>query len=152
MSVEARLRDDLKEALRNKQVERTGALRMLFAAIKNKEIEERKKDVGLGDEEVISVLQKEAKKRKDAIIEFEKAGRADLAKKESEELAVIEEYLPKEISDEEVKRIVREGLRELGSSDKKDFGSLMKIIMPMLKGRASGDRVAKFAREAIASS
>lgn len=152
MSVEALLRDDLNRALREKNAARAGTLRMLFAAIKNKEIEERKKDVGLGDEEVILVLQKEAKKRKDSIAEFEKGGRKDLADKERSELAVIEEYLPKEISDEEILRVVHDGIREFGSPTAADFGALMKIIMPTLKGRASGDRITRLVREALGSS
>src|SRR3989344_1791971 len=147
MSVEARLREDLTRALREKDAIRAGTLRMLFAAIKNKEIEERKKDVGLADAEVVTVLQKEAKKRKDANLEFEKGGRTDLAEKERIELGIIEEYLPKEISDDEIKRVVKEGVRELGSPTPADFGSLMKIIMPTLKGRASGDRITRLARE-----
>jgi len=151
MSVEARLREDLTRALREKDAIRAGTLRMLFAAIKNKEIEERKKDVGLADAEVVTVLQKEAKKRKDANLEFEKGGRTDLAEKERIELGIIEEYLPKEISDDEIKRVVKEGVRELGSPTPADFGSLMKIIMPTLKGRASGDRITRLAREVLES-
>ena len=126
-------------------------MKKLFAAIKNKEIEERKKDVGLADAEVVTVLQKEAKKRKDANLEFEKGGRTDLAEKERIELGIIEEYLPKEISDDEIKRVVKEGVRELGSPTPADFGSLMKIIMPTLKGRASGDRITRLAREVLES-
>ena len=151
MSVEARLREDLTRALREKDAIRAGTLRMLFAAIKNKEIEERKKDVGLADAEVVTVLQKEAKKRKDANLEFEKGGRTDLAEKERIELGIIEENLPKEISDDEIKRVVKEGVRELGSPTPADFGSLMKIIMPTLKGRASGDRITRLAREVLES-
>ena len=146
MSVGARLREDLTRALREKNAVRVGTVRMLFAAIKNKEIEERKKDVGLADEEIISVLQKEAKKRKDAIQEFEKGGREDLADKERAELAIIAEYLPEEISDEEIIRVINDGIRELGSQAPTDFGALMKIIMPTLKGRASGDRVTRLVK------
>ncbi len=152
MSVEEQLRHDLTQALRDKDAQRAGTIRMLFASIKNKEIEERKKDVGLGDEEVIAVLQKEAKKRKDAIVEFEKGNRADLADKEREELVIIERYLPTELSDEEILRVVRDGVRELGAPTAADFGALMKIIMPSLKGRASGDRITRLVRAALESS
>jgi uncharacterized protein YqeY len=144
-----KLRGDLKNALREGDTKRVSTLRMLRAAIINKEIEERKKDVGLGEEELLAVIQKEAKKRKDAIMEFEKGGRNDLALHEACELKILEEYLPAELSDAEVKRIIEDGVRELGSRDLTKFGALMKIIMPTLKSKASGDRITKFAKEAL---
>ena len=151
MSLLEKLRQDLTNALHGGDKARVATLRMLSAAIKNKEIEERKKEVGLADEEVLGVIQKEAKKRKDAIVEFEKGSRRDLAEQETRELKILEEYLPAELSDEEVKRIIKEGVRELGpdAAGQKQFGALMKIIMPTLKGRASGDRITRFAREAL---
>ncbi|MEK7150732.1 MAG: GatB/YqeY domain-containing protein [Patescibacteria group bacterium] len=149
MSLAERLRGDLKSAMQTHDKQRLSTLRMLSAAIKNKEIEERKKDIGLGDEEVLLVISREAKKRKDSIAEFEKAGRAELAAAEAEELAILTEYLPTELPDEEVKRIVADGVREIGGADPKKFGDLMKVIMPLLKNRASGDRVTKFAKEAL---
>jgi len=100
MSLLEKLKQDLKEAMRAGDAKRLSTLRMLFTAIKNKEIEERKKDIGLGEEEVVAVLQKEAKKRKDAIEEYTKAGRPELAEGETEELRILEEYLPAELPDE----------------------------------------------------
>src|SRR3989344_3123273 len=91
------------------------------------------------------------KKRKDSIFEYEKAGRADLAKTEQAELAILEGYLPKELSDEEIQRVVKDGMRELEATGDKSFGALMKVVMPSLKGRASGDRISKIAREALES-
>lgn len=149
MSLAERLQADLKGAMQAHDTKRLSTLRMLSAAIKNKEIEERKKDVGLGDEEILLVIGKEAKKRKDSIAEFQKAGRSELAAAETEELAILGEYLPSELSDEEVKRIVADGVREIGGPDPKKFGELMKVIMPSLKNRASGDRVTQFAKEAL---
>ncbi len=149
MSLFETLREDLTKAIRSKDTNRSGTLRLLFAAIKNKEIEERKKEVGLGEEEILSVIQKETKKRKDSITEYEKAGRKDLVEKELGELKVLEGYLPAELSDEEIRRVVVEGVRELGGKEGANFGSLMKIIMPSLKGRASGDRISRFAKEAL---
>jgi len=150
MELIEKLRQDLKSAMQASDGKRTSVLRMLFSAIKNKEIEERKKDIGLGDEDVIAVLQREAKKRKDAIAEYEKAGRPELAESEKEELAILTVYLPQELPDEEIIRVIKDGIRQLGSPTEKDTGALMKIIMPSLKGRASGDRITKLAREALA--
>lgn len=147
--LDEKLKDDLKNALREGDAKRVSTLRMLRAAIKNKEIEERKKDVGLGDEELILIIQKEVKKRKDSISEFERGGRNDLALAEACELKILEKYLPAELSDAEVIRIIEDGIRELGSRDQSKFGGLMKIIMPTLKGKASGDRITKFAKEAL---
>lgn len=150
MNLSQKLRKDLSEAIHAKDTVRLSTLRMLFAAIKNKEIEERKKEVGLGEAEVLDVIHKEAKKRKDAISEFEKGARADLARAETDELKILEEYLPPELSDAEIGRIIQDGIRELGSeTGQKAFGALMKIIMPTLKGRASGDRITRMAKEAL---
>ncbi len=143
------LRADLKSAMQAGDGKRTSVLRMLFAAIKNKEIEERKKDVGLGNEEVTAVVAREAKKRKDAIAEYEKAGRPELAESEKEELAILAVYLPEELPDEEIVRVIKDGIRQLGTPSVKDISALMKIIMPTLKGRASGDRITKLAHDAL---
>jgi len=149
MALRERLLENLKDAIRGGEERRVATLRMLFASLKNKEIEERKKEVGLGEEEIISVIQKEAKKRRDAVSEYTKANRRDLAVQEQEELAILEEYLPKELSDEEIARILNDGIRELGTPTKKDFGALMKIVMPLLKGKASGDRISSLANQLL---
>ncbi|MSR76573.1 MAG: GatB/YqeY domain-containing protein [Candidatus Ryanbacteria bacterium] len=149
MELIEKLRQDLKSAMQASDQKRTSVLRMLFSAIKNKEIEERKKDVGLGGEDIIAVVQREAKKRKDAITEYEKAGRPELAQSEKEELAMLAVYLPEELPDQEIIRVIQDGIRQLGSPTEKDTGALMKIIMPSLKGRASGDRITKLAKDAL---
>ena len=146
MSLSESIRSDLKSAIQSKDEKRVATLRLLIAAVQNKEIEERKKDVGLSDEEMISVIQKEAKKRRDAMAEYTNAGRKDRADIEEKELRILEEYLPKELSDDEIVRIIKDGVRESGAEGSKDFGALMKVIMPILKTRASGDRIAQLAR------
>lgn len=135
------LRDDLKTALKGGDSLRSSVIRMTLAAISNKEIQLLKKDVGLSDEEIVEVLRAEVKKRKDAASEFAKGGREDLAEKEKKESELLLEYLPPEMSDEDVERIVRDGIREVGAKSKTDFGKVMKVVMPVLKGKASGDRV-----------
>ena len=141
MTLKQKIAEDQKNALKSGDKETLSVLRMLSAAIGNKEIELRKKDIGLSDEEVFSVISSEAKKRKDAIEEYKKAGRDDSAKKEEFEMGVLKKYLPPEISDEDLVRIVRDGIRETGAISQADFSKVMKTIMPTLKGKASGDRV-----------
>lgn len=141
MSLKQHIQSDLIHSLKQKNAEKLSTLRMLSAAITNKEIELRKKDVGLSDEEIIEVIQSEVKKRKDAIEEFKKGKREDLAHKEEGELSVLSFYLPPEMSDEEMSARVLEGIREANAKGPSDFGNVMKVIMPVLKGKASGDRI-----------
>ena len=141
MTLKQKIAEDQKNALKSGDKDTLSALRMLSAAIGNKEIELRKKDIGLSDEEVFSIIYSEAKKRKDAIEEYKKAGREESAKKEEFELSVLKKYLPPEISDEDLLRIVRDGIREAGAMGVADFSKVMKAIMPTLKGKASGDRI-----------
>src|SRR3989344_7457626 len=106
MNLKEKIQTDMKESWRAQDVLRLSTLRMLVAAISNKEIELRKKDSGLSDEEVLDVVKSESKKRKDSMVEFGKGGRSDLVRKESDELKVLLEYLPPELSDEETSRIL----------------------------------------------
>lgn len=144
-----KLNQDLKEALKKKDEMTVSALRMVLSSILNKEIELRKKDIGLSDSEVLEVFSSEAKKRKDSIMEFEKGGRFDLVEREKKELEILKNYLPPEMPDEEIIRIVSEGIRETDAKNEKDFGKVMKAVMPTLKGKAAGDRVTRIAREML---
>ncbi len=144
-----KLQSDQKDAMKAGDKARLSTLRMLSAAISNKEIDLRKKDIGLSDEEILEVIGSEARKRKDSIMEFEKAGRAELAVQEKSELDVLQTYLPPELPDDEVTRIVQAGVRETGATSDKDFGKAMKAIMPHLKGKASGDRISKILKEEL---
>ena len=137
------LSDYLKSALKKGEALRVSTLRMVSSSIANKEIELRKRDIGLSNQEVLDVISSEAKKRKDAAEGFKKGGRAELAEKEMEELSILKTYLPPEISDEDLLRIIKDGIREAGTTDVKDFAKVMKVIMPTLKGKASGDRISR---------
>ena len=141
MTLKQTISDDLKSALKASEAIRLSTLRMLSAAIANKEIELRKKDIGLSDGEVLDVVSSEARRRKDSITEYDKAQRIELAQKERDELTILQSYLPPEIADDELVRIIRDGIREAGATSEKDFGKVMKVIMPILKGKASGDRI-----------
>jgi uncharacterized protein len=144
-----KLREDLKEALRAKEVVRLSTIRMLISAISNKEIATQKKDVGLSDEEILGVISQEVKRRRDAIVEYRKGMREELAVKEEGELEILSKYLPPEISDEEIEKAVQEVVDEIGVEGENDFGKTMKAVMSKLKGRASGDRVSKIVQQAL---
>lgn len=136
MSFQARITDALKQSMLAKDAERTGTLRLIKAAIGYAQIE-KKVDV-LPDADVLAVVQREAKKRKDAIDEYEKAGRAELAAKEQSELKVIAEFLPQPLSTEEVEALVRAAIAEVGATSKKDMGLVMKAAQTKAAGRADG--------------
>jgi len=144
----------IKEALRNKDILRLSVLRMLLSAMNNKSIEKRtrlaksgsvaadlEKLSELSDEEILEVIRSEGKKRRDAIEGFSKGGRTDLAEKESQELKILGEYLPKELSDEEIEKTIQEVVAGLGDVTQKDFGRIMSEVVKKIKAQASGDRV-----------
>jgi len=130
--------DDLKQAMRQRQAERVSVLRLLVAALKNARIE---KKADLNEAEEVAVLNKETKKRQEAIGMYKKGGRQDLAEKEEKELQVIKSYLPKQVSEEEIRKMVKEmkAAGELGDN----FGQAMKAVMAKLKGQADGKLVAQ---------
>jgi hypothetical protein len=135
---------DMKEAMRSKDELKLSVLRMLSSAIHNKELEKRAKSgkaEELTEEEAAAVIRSEAKKRRDAIAEFEKGGRKDLAEKESAELKILEEYLPQELPDVEIEKIILEVIGQLKEITQKDFGRVMGEVMKRVRGQASGNRV-----------
>lgn len=152
MSLKQQISEAQKNALKGGKKDELSALRMLSAAIFNKEIELRKKDIGLSDSEVLDVINSEVKRRKDAILEYKNAGREESAQKEEFELNVLKQYLPPEISDEDLFRIVRDGIREAGATNATDFPKVMKAIMPTLKGKASGDRISNAVKVELSKS
>lgn len=157
-SLKIKIKEDLKNAMKKGEATAVSVLRLLLASVANKEIELGKKEAGLNDEEVMNALRAEAKKRRDAIDGFEKAGRPELASQEKNELAILESYLPPEISDEEILAAVKKGIEEslgrrptgeAGAASQADFGKAMKIIAPLLKGKASGSRIADILRKEL---
>jgi len=149
MTLKQKISDDQKSALKDGRKEELSTLRMLSSAIANKEIDLRKKDIGLSDSEVSDVINSEVKKRKDAVLEYKKAGRDESAKKEEFELRVLKKYLPPEIGDVDLMRIVCDGIRETGAASAADFPKVMKSIMPTLKGKASGDRISEAVKKEL---
>ncbi len=141
---------DLKTALKSGEKERAGVLRFLISAVKNYQIETKTKDKEyLPDEEIISVLKKQAKQRKDSIEGYQKGGRTEMTEKENAELAIIESYLPEQIGEEKIREAVKAKISELGVSDKSEFGKLMGAVMAELKGQADGAVVKKVVEEEL---
>ncbi|MFA6354639.1 MAG: GatB/YqeY domain-containing protein [Candidatus Paceibacterota bacterium] len=147
MSLVQKISDDLKLALKAREISRTSFLRFVLSQIKNKEIENkgRGESSELTDQEVIDVLTKERKKRKEALFMFKSNGRDDLVRKEEEELVFFDDYLPKEISEVEIKKIVD----DIFNSGAKDFSDLMKATMQAVKGKADGKVVSEIVKEII---
>ena len=139
MSLQQRVTDELKSSMLARQTVRTGTLRMLKAALGYAQIE--KKTETLPDADVMAVIQREAKKRRDAMDEFEKGGRAEMAANEKAELEVLSEFLPKALSAEELESLVRGVITEIGATSKKDMGAVMKAAQAKIYGRADGKSV-----------
>ncbi|MGH2792871.1 MAG: GatB/YqeY domain-containing protein [Actinomycetota bacterium] len=133
-----KIANDMRDAMKAREAVRVATLRMLMAAVKNAEIEKRHE---LSDDEVLDVVGKEAKRRRESIEAFEKGGRDDLVAKESGELAVLEAYLPERLSDDELAALVDAAIAETGASSPKQMGDVMKALMPKLRGRADGGQV-----------
>lgn len=152
MSVKDRLQEDVKAAMRAKAADRLTTLRLITAAIKQKEVDER---VSLDDAQVLSVIEKMVKQRKDSIAQFQAGGRQDLVDKESAELALLQSYLPAQLSDEEIHAEVRAALDSLLSAGEAVSPALMGKVMaqlkPRLAGRADMGVVSRLIKEAITS-
>ena len=146
MSLSERLNDDMKAAMRGQDKFRLSVIRMLRSSIKNVEIDQRKT---LTDNEVLEILSRELKQRKDSLQEFEKAGRGDLAESVKAEIEIIATYLPEQLSEEELTVIVRETIAEVGASTKADLGKVMAALMPKVKGRADGKLVNQIVQRSL---
>ncbi|MDD5489815.1 MAG: GatB/YqeY domain-containing protein [Candidatus Moranbacteria bacterium] len=141
---------DLKSALKSGEKEKAGVLRFLISAIKNFQIEKKAQgEQYLSDEDIISVLKRQAKQRKDSIDQYEKGGRAELAEKEKKELAVLGNYLPAQMGEDEVRKIVEAKMTELGVLDKSGFGKLMGAVMKEVQGKTEGDVVKRIVDEKL---
>jgi len=138
MILQQRVDSDLKEAMRAKEATKLGVLRMLKSAFKYAAIEKSGAEAELSDAEAIQVIRKQAKQRQDSIESFEKGGRAELAAKEKEELALLNSYLPQAMSPEELAKVVRETIAELGATSKAQMGGVMKALQARVAGRADG--------------
>ena len=148
MTSKQSLREDMTAAMRARDKVRTATLRMALAAVTNAEVA-GKEAKELTDDEVQQVIAKEAKKRREAAQAYDDAGRSELAESERAELAVLEEYLPKQLSDEELGTLVADAISETGASGMAAMGQVMKAVQPKVAGRADGGRVAAAVKQAL---
>lgn len=147
MNLQERIETDLKDAMRSGEAFRRDTLRMLLAALKNKRIE---LGADLDEPAQLAVLSSAAKTRADSAAQYDEAGRPELAEKERAEIEFIQVYLPRQLDEEEVRKLVETKVSELGISSKKDMGQLMKAVMADHKGRVDGKLVQRFAGELLA--
>ena len=138
-SLRERLRDDLKDAMRARDATRRGTIRLVEAAIKNAEIEKRGGE--LSEQDIQAILQRQVKQRQDSIEQYEQAGRSDLADVERAEIAVIEAYLPQQMSRADIEAAARDVIQQTGASGPSDRGKVMGQLMPQLRGQADGATV-----------
>ncbi|RVU55330.1 GatB/YqeY domain-containing protein [Anaerosphaera multitolerans] len=146
MSLKDKLMEDLKTSMKNKDKLRKDTITMVRAAIKQKEVDER---VELTDEQVLEILTKQVKEKKSSIEEFQKGNRQDLIDQANSEIEILLDYLPEQLTEEELTEIVKVTMEECNISSPKEMGLLMKNIMPKIKGRADGKMVSKIAQNLL---
>ena len=146
MSLKVQISDDMKAAMRARETEKLGTIRLLLAAIKQREVDDRTE---LDDASVTAVIDKMIKQRKDSISQFEAAGRTDLVEKESAELAVLAAYMPAQLSDAEITAEVQAAVAQVGAAGPQDMGKVMGVLKPKLAGRADMTAVSAQVKAAL---
>ena len=146
MGLEERLVDEMKQAMRSSDKMRLSTIRMIRTAVKNKEIELRKK---LDDEEIQRVIQGMLRRNEESIEQFRLGGRMDLVDKESQEGDILKSYLPQALSTEEILKVIDESIQETQASSLKDLGKVMKSVMPKLTGKADGKVINQLVKERL---
>ena len=140
--------NDIKEAMKSQDKEKLAVLRMVKGAMQLEEINKKQE---LNDEDVIAVISKQIKTRKESIVEFEKGNRSDLIEKTQAEIKILEEYMPEQLSEEEVNKIIDEAIEQVNPQAPSDMGKIMGIVTPKLKGRADMSSVSKIVKEKISN-
>ena len=146
MGLREQIDGDIKDAMKSGAKDKVSALRMLSAALKNKQIEKR---APLTDGEISDTVRSLIKQRKDSIEQFGKGGRQDLVDKETAEVAILEVYLPQQMAREEIEKIVREVIGQTGAQGAKDMGKVMKALVPVLAGRADNKLVSELVKSSL---
>jgi len=146
-SIKQRIDADLKSAMRARNKEEVTALRFILAAIKQKEVDER---IELDDGQVIALLDKMARQRKDSMEQYKAASREDLAAKEAADLVITQKYLPQPLSDDELQQLITQAISETEAESMKDMGKVMAQLKPKIQGRADGGLVSKIVKEKLA--
>lgn len=146
MSLRDILQTDMKQAMKDRDKLRLAVLRMAWAAIRNKEIDEKTE---LKDDQVLAVLSKEVKQREDTISEIQDANRPDLVEKNQQEIDVLKHYLPQQLSDEELKQVVEDAIAKSGAKSMKDMGKVMGMVIAQTRGKAEGKRVSTMVKSLL---
>ncbi|MBF0292576.1 MAG: GatB/YqeY domain-containing protein [Nitrospinae bacterium] len=146
MSIKEKLTEDMKTAMKAKDSARLSTIRMLNSVLKNREIDQRRE---LSDEEVVAAISTAVKQRRDSIEQFKAGGRQDLVEKEEAEVAILMAYLPQQLTEDEIRDIVKAAIAETSATSGKDMGKVMKVIMPKTKGKADGGLVNKVVKELL---
>jgi len=146
MGLEERLLDEMKEAMKSNDKLRLSTIRMIRTAVKNKEIEQRKR---LDDETILRVIQGMVKKGEESVEQFKLGGRMDLVEKETKEMEILRSFLPQPMSQEEILKIIDQTIEETKASSLKDMGKVMKSVMPKLGGRAEGGLINRLVKEKL---
>ena len=146
MSLKARISDDLKTAMRGGDAPRRDAIRLVLAATKQREVDERKE---LSDADIVAIIDKMIKQRRESIAQFEKGGRQDLADQEKFELGVLQAYMPQALSDAEVERAIAAAVQETGAKGPSDMGKVMAVLKPQLAGRADMGKVSSLVKSRL---
>ena len=150
MTLQQRVDSDLKDGMRAKDATKVGVLRMLKSALKYAAIEKSGAEAELNDAESVQVIRKQVKQRQDSIESFEKGGRAELVEKEKKELSILNEYLPQAMSADELGKIVRETIAEVGATTKAQMGAVMKAVQAKVAGRADGKTLSQEVQRQLA--
>lgn len=146
MNVLDQLNQDLKDAMRSRDKQRLSVIRSVKSSLQNEAIN---KGQELIDDEILSVLNREMKQRKESLYEFEQADRKDLVDKTNIEIQILSEYMPSQFSDEELQQVVLETIEQVGATSKSDMGKVMGAIMPKVKGRADGSKVKNLVQQSL---
>ncbi len=146
MSIKDKLMADLKDAMKSHNKLRKDVITLIRSAIKQREVDER---IELTDEDILTIISKQLKEKKSSIEDFKKGNREDLVKQTEDEMKILLEYLPKQLSQQDLKEIVKDAIDKENISSMKDIGKLMKAVMPQVKGKADGNAVNKIARELL---
>lgn len=164
MALKQQIQGDLNKAILGKEELRSSVLRLLLAAINSKETEKRtkawkdkpktsvedlEKESKLTEEEIINVLSSEIKKRRESIELFEKGGRQELADKEKKEVAILQKYLPEQMSEVDLRKLVKAAIAKVGAKEQKDMGKVMQELVPQTKGKADGSLISKVVKELL---
>ena len=144
--LKSRIQDDVKAAMKAKDKERLVTLRLITAAIKQREVDDRAE---LNEEQVLAILEKMIKQRRDSIAQYESAGRQELADQEKSEIAIIETYMPEGLSEEEIAELIAQAISETGAESMRDMGKVMGLLKPKMQGRADMGKVSGLIKQKL---